>query len=152
MIKDLKNEMTNFISDLEKNINDKEELLYLKERTAKLFNVVVEELENAVNYKANEIQKLEKKQIESDDRLDEIEEVLKDITRDIYDDEEDFEIICPYCNNEFDADIDETKTEIVCPECQNVIELDWGLDQNNSNCGGNCSGCGGCNDDNENKK
>ena len=150
MIKDLKNEMINFIKDLEKNIKDENELSYLKERTAKLYNVVVNELENAVNYKEDQIQKLEKRQDESNDRLDEMEEVLRNITRDIYEDDEDFEIICPYCNNEFDADIDETKNEIICPECQNVIELDWGLDQNDSTCKGNCSGCGGCNDDNEN--
>ena len=150
MIKDLKNEMINFISDLEKNIKDENELSYLKERTAKLYNVIVNELENAVSYREDEIQKLEKRQDESTNRLDEMEEVLRNITRDIYEDDEDFEIICPYCNYEFDADIDETKNEITCPECQNVIELDWGLDQNDSNCKGNCSGCGGCNDDNEN--
>ena len=150
MIRDLKNEMTNFISDLEKNIKNKDELTYLKERTARLFNVVVNELENAIDYKESEIARLEKRQNDSDNRLDEMEDVLKNITSDIYEDDEDFEIICPYCNNEFDDDIDESKNEIICPECQNVIELDWGLEQNDSNCGGNCSGCGGCNDDNEN--
>ena len=74
--------------------------------------------------------------------------VIRNITRDIYEDEEDFSIICPYCNFEFDADVDETNTEIICPQCQNEIELDWGFDQD-SNCNGGCSDCNGCNKDDE---
>ena len=39
-----------------------------------------------------------------------------------------FEIVCPYCNYEFIADIDEHEDEILCPECNNPIELDWSED------------------------
>ena len=58
--------------------------------------------------------------------MDEMSTILRNISNDIYEDEDDFEIVCPYCNFEFIADIDESKTEIICPECENVIELDWG--------------------------
>ena len=57
---------------------------------------------------------------------------LENIERDIYDDEEyDFEIICPYCNNQFLIDSEDEKPEVVCPECKNIIELDWSGDTNN---------------------
>ena len=148
MIKDLKNEMNSFLNELEKTIKNENELIHIKKITDKLFTVFVDELENALNYKENEIKKIEQRQEEAMERIDEMDVVIKNITRDIYDDEEDFAIICPYCNYEFDADVDETYTEIICPECQNEIELDWGIDQE-PNCGGGCSGCSGCNQDDE---
>ena len=143
MIKDLKNEMNNFMQDIETKITNQEERDFMLDRTAQLFNVIVDEMENVLDYKTNEIQALESKQKEIDRKMDDMEAVLKNITRDIYEDEEDFEIICPYCNNEFDADVDENVTEVVCPECENTIELDWGIEEDN-NCNGNCSGCNGC--------
>lgn len=143
MIKDLKNEMNNFMQDIETKITNQEERDFILDRTAQLFNVIVDEMENVLDYKTNEIQALESKQKEIDGKMDDMEAVLKNITRDIYEDEEDFEIICPYCNNEFDADVDENVTEVVCPECENTIELDWGIEEDN-NCNGNCSGCNGC--------
>lgn len=143
MIKDLKNEMNNFMRDIETKITNQEERDFILDRTAQLFNVIVDEMENVLDYKTNEIQALESKQKEIDGKMDDMEAVLKNITRDIYEDEEDFEIICPYCNNEFDADVDENVTEVICPECENTIELDWGIEEDN-NCNGNCSGCNGC--------
>ena len=126
MIKDLRNEMNSFINDLENNIKDEETLLYLKSRTHDLFSVVIDELEAALNYKEAEIMKLEKRQNEANKKMDEMSTILRNISNDIYEDEDDFEIVCPYCNFEFIVDIDESKTEIICPECENVIELDWG--------------------------
>lgn len=143
MIKDLKNEMNSFMQDIEAKITNQEERDFILDRTAQLFNVIVNEIENVLDYKTNEIEALENKQKEIDGKMDDMEAVLKNITRDIYEDEEDFEIICPYCNNEFDADVDENVTEVICPECENTIELDWGIEEDN-NCNGNCSGCNGC--------
>ncbi|MCI9063479.1 MAG: hypothetical protein HFJ17_02600 [Clostridia bacterium] len=151
MIKDLKNEMNNYIHDLENVITDKEELMYVKSKTAHLFEVVVDEIEKAFKYKEDEIREIEQRQQETIDRMDEMDGMLKIITRDIYEDEEDFAIICPYCNNEFDADVDETNKEVVCPECENVIELDWGNDEDEQECNGNCSGCHGCSEENDEK-
>lgn len=143
MIKDLKNEMNSFMQDIEAKITNQEERDFILDRTAQLFNVIVNEIENVLDYKTSEIEALENKQKEIDGKMDDMEAVLKNITRDIYEDEEDFEIICPYCNNEFDADVDENVTEVICPECENTIELDWGIEEDN-NCNGNCSGCNGC--------
>ena len=151
MIKDLKNEMNSFVEALENSNKDEKELKNLKEKTAHLFETFADELESVFKYKEDEIKRLEERQKQADDKLDEMDSIIKNITRDIYDEYEDFEIICPYCNYEFDSDVDETVSEVICPECQNMIELDWGLDvDDNSSCTGNCSGCNECNEDNEN--
>ena len=145
MITDLKKEMTSFLHDIEKNIQNKEDLLYLKERVAKLFDIFMNELEAAYDYKKEELDKMEQRQNMMDERLEQMHQKIEAITKDIYDEDDDFEIICPYCNHEFDADIDEDTVEVECPECNNLIELDWGIDEDKgSSCGGNCSGCNGC--------
>lgn len=90
-------------------------------------------------------------------KLDEVQTVVDDIERDIYLDEDLEEqvdtINCPYCNYEVAIDYDENLKEIQCPECNNTIELDWSgdIDEENYGCGGNCSSCGGCGNDNEEK-
>ena len=83
--------------------------------------------------------------------VEEIRNKIKYIENEIYgeDDENIFEISCPYCNYEFDADIGEDIEEIRCPECENIIELDWGdndnsQDGNDGCCGGGCPHCGNC--------
>ena len=57
-----------------------------------------------------------------------VQNVIDVIEKDIYEDSLDSEIVCPYCNNEFLADIDDEETEIECPECHNIIELDMNID------------------------
>ena len=126
MIKDLKNEMMNFIKSLETTIKDENELQCVKEKTAHLFEVFADELEKVFNYKEDEIKQIEQRQQQADDRLEEMDVIIKTITKDLYDEYEDFEIVCPYCNYEFDSEVDETISEIICPECENIIELDWG--------------------------
>ena len=147
MIKDLKNEMNSFVEALENSIKDEKELKNIKEKTVHLFETFADELESVFKYKEDEIKRLEERQKQADDKLDEMDSIIKNITRDIYDEYEDFEIICTYCNYEFDSDVDETISEVICPECQNVIELDWGVDDEESSCGGSCSNCNNCNQD-----
>ena len=84
-----------------------------------------------------------------------MQQVIDNIEKDIYsEDGFDFEIVCPYCENEFIIDVDENKTEVKCPECQNIIELDWSGDVEDDGeqgtChGGSCQGCSGCSDDDD---
>ena len=128
MIKDLKNEMMSFIKTLETTIKDEKELQCVKEKTAHLFEVFADELEKVFRYKEDEIKQIEQRQKKADDRLEEMDAMIKTITNDLYDEYEDFEIVCPYCNYEFDSEVDETISEIICPECENIIELDWGTE------------------------
>ena len=101
-----------------------------------------------------EIQKLQKRIADLESKLEKVETIVEDIERDIYLDEEIEEqgdtISCPYCDYEVPIYYDETLKEVECPECHNTIELDWNgdLDDENNGCGGHCSSCGGC-DNNE---
>lgn len=51
-----------------------------------------------------------------------------------------FEIICPFCDKEFVAEID-LQSVVKCPECNNLIELSWNSEEENGCCSGHCSSC-----------
>lgn len=84
------------------------------------------------------ILELEEKQEKLTNTVLKMRETLNLIKSDIYEDDDgnyDFEIVCPYCNHEFLADIDDDlNDEIECPECHNIIELDWNDEENCEEC------------------
>lgn len=150
----LKNEYKSFLDDIEKNIKNKEDLQYIKERFTSFIDVVLDEMDYILDYKQEEMKKIEETQSQLTNQMGQMQQVIDNIEKDIYaEDGFDFEIVCPYCNYEFIIDVDENKTEIECPECQNVIELDWSgeVDEENENhgCSGSCHGCHGCEEDEE---
>lgn len=114
------------MSDFKENMNLNLEIQKIMEEIAKI---------------NNKLDNIEKNQKQIDNKLNVIQKSITGIENDIYDEDYEFEIICPYCNTEFVADIT-SKSDIKCPECQNIIELDWNNDdENNFGCSGNCSGC-----------
>ena len=148
----IKTEYKSFLDDIEKNIKDKEDLEYIKKRFASFVDVMLDQIDYILDYKKDEISKLEETQKELETNMKKIQQVVDNIERDIYDDDFDFEIICPYCNYEFFIDVDENKTEVECPECGNMIELDWSggdTEDDQNNCNGNCQGCSGCEDEDD---
>ena len=145
----LKEEYKKFLDDIEKNIKNKEDLLYIKKRFAKFLDIVMDQMEYIMDAKEDKIQKIEKMQLQLEQKLDKVQTVVDNIERDIYsEDGFDFEIICPYCEHEFIIDVDENRTEVECPNCENIIELDWSGDPDaeDQNCNGSCHGCHGCDD------
>lgn len=147
----LKNEYKSFLDDIEKNVKNKEDLAYIKSRFTVFLDVVLEQMDHIMEYKNEEIEKLEDAQKQMGEKIEKMQQVIDNIEKDIYTEEGfDFEIICPYCNYEFIIDVNENKTEIECPECNNTIELDWtgDLEENNQDeCSGHCCGCSGCSDE-----
>lgn len=145
---DLNKEYKNFLEDLDKNIKDKQDLNYVKERFQIFLDIMMEQMDNTIKFKEEKIEEIERKQEDLENKLNRMQDIVNHIEEDIYSEEGfDFEIACPYCNYEFVIDIDENKTEIECPECNNIIELDWSgnlEDDFESNCHGRCSSCGGC--------
>ena len=122
----LKDSYTSFLKDIEANIKNKEDLDYIKLRFSQFLDVVLDQMDYIMDYRKEEVEKLEKKQKELDEKMGKVENIVNHIEKDIYSEEGfDFEIICPYCDYEFVVDVDEDKTEIECPECGNTIELDW---------------------------
>ena len=104
-----------------------------------------------MDYKEDKLNALIKKQEQADRLIQELNDKMDNVYEDIYNEvqEENFTISCPYCNYEFDAEIDEDFNEIRCPECGNLIELDWNGNPNDdqdkgNGCSGGCSHCDGC--------
>ena len=151
----LKNEYKSFLDDIEKNIKNKEDLEYVKKRFAIFLDVVLDQMDFIMDYKKDEIAKLESTQNQLTSQMNQMQQVINNIEKDIYlEDGFDFEIVCPYCNYEFIIDVDENKTEIQCPECENIIELDWSGDVDDGEdgqqgCSGSCNGCHGCSDEDD---
>lgn len=149
----LKNEYKSFLDDIEKNIKNKEDLEYVKGRFATFLDVVLDQMDYIMDYKKEEIEKLEETQNKLNSQMNQMQQVIDNIEKDIYAEEGfDFEIVCPYCNYEFIIDVDENKTEIECPECQNIIELDWSGDidgEESKGCSGNCHGCHDCDEEDD---
>ncbi len=148
----LKNEYKSFLDDIEKNIKNKDDLEYVKKRFASFLDVVLDQMDYVMDYKSEEIAKLESTQNQLTSQMNQMQQVISNIEKDIYlEDGFDFEIVCPYCNYEFIIDVDENKTEVECPECGNIIELDWSGDvdegEQQGGCAGNCHGCKGCSDE-----
>ena len=145
----LREEYNNFLKDIEKNLKNKEDLEYVKVRFSMFVDKVIDEMDMLVDYKTQKINEIEQKQKEIDDKMNKMQQIIDNIEKDIYSDEGfDFEIICPYCDNQFVIDVDEDKTEVECPVCNNIIELDWSGDvEEDSNCNGSCSACHGCDEE-----
>lgn len=152
MFEKLKEEMNRYFDDIDAMVTSKMEALKMKQRALELFNTVVDIVEEIADYKSEEIQELAKRQEEAEKRTEELKKKMDELFRDIYDEYEDFDIVCPYCNYEFSAEIDQSSKEITCPECHNTIELDWSGDPDSEDdgngsqpgCGGSCPHCSGC--------
>lgn len=138
----LSEEYLKIIKDINKNISDKTEKEYILKKVAELSSLYIEIIDRITNISSNKIDELEEKQEKLENMLTKINETVNLIKKDIYEDDDyDFEIVCPYCNHEFVADVeDELREEIECPECHNIIELDW--DGEDEGCTGSCSSCG----------
>lgn len=144
MISDLKKEMNKFMTDLEKNIQNKKDLEYIQEKMPHLFETILDEMEKVVNIKEEKMNKIMQTQQQLETKVGKMEQIIDNIEKDIYSDEGfDFEIVCPYCDTEFVADEDDEKTEVKCPNCNNIIELDWTDEEDGCSAGG-CSHCHGC--------
>ncbi len=151
MLEDLKEEISKFYLDINENIKNEKEAEYIRQRTAKLIDCFASELKKIMDLNESKLEEINKKQEKNEEDIQTLNRRMENVYKDIYDDEfeeEEFLISCPYCNFEFDADIDEDFNEIRCPECGNLIELDWNGNPDDNNkengCGGGCSQCGGC--------
>ena len=153
------------VSEIEEKIQNPEDLEFVKQKISELsimFMGVIDNLSNATDEK---LKKIEEKQEKIEQKMQQVEDYVNDIEADMLeeldaidevtanDEEYEFEIACPYCDNEFVADIN-GKDEIACPKCNNVIELDWNDEEENKNCCSNhgCTSCPGCSTNSNNNQ
>lgn len=130
-------EFKNVIKTLEENIKDPETLELVKVQIFNLYNSFFEEISKLEDLANSRMAEISQMQANMEEKLKGIEKEVKNISVDIYGEEEgeyDFTVTCPYCNNEFTVEVDELGNEITCPECNNVIELDWGHECDDDNC------------------
>ena len=143
----LKKEFKSFLEDIESNLKNQEDLQYVKTRFEKFVDSIMDEIDMVVADQEDRMNELEENQKQMESKMSKMQEILDNIEKDIYsEDGFDFEIICPYCDNQFIIDMDEDKTEVECPECNNIIELDWSgePEDDTANCSSGCAGCHGC--------
>lgn len=113
------------IKNLEKNMENKKDLVLAKTQVTELTMEYISELEKLESVYKEKIAMFE-------NRLDSLEVDMQRLDNEIFqesDDEDDTDlepIKCPYCNTNFFIEFDNTKKEIKCPDCKNIIELDWG--------------------------
>lgn len=132
------------LEDLEQNISNKQDLDYVKTQIFNLYNLFFDEINRIEDMTATRMETIAGTQAVLQEKVESLENEVKSMEKELYIDEDsDFSITCPYCNNEFIVDCDELKNEVQCPECNNIIELDWGNDEQTrcGGCEGNCSNC-----------
>lgn len=139
------------LEDLEQNIQNKEDLEYIKVQIFNLYNLFFDEINRIEDMTAARMETIAGTQAALQEKVENLENEMKSMEKELYIDDEDsdFFITCPYCNNEFVVECEELKDEIECPECNNIIELDWGdeCDGHESGCGHDCSHCNHDEDD-----
>ena len=135
------------LDDIEQNIQNKEDLEYIKVQIFNLYNMFFDEVNKIEESTMSRMETMAIAQATLQEKVEKLEDEMKSIEKELYIDEDsDFSITCPYCNNEFVVECEELKDEIECPECNNIIELDWG---DGCSCGDECD-CGdecSCGDD-----
>ncbi len=115
------------LEDLEENIQNKEDLEYIKTQIFNLYNLFFDEMNKIEEKAVSRMEAIACRQSSIQEKVENLENKIKSMEKELYIDEEcDFSITCPYCNNEFVVDSEEIKDEVQCPECNNIIELDWG--------------------------
>lgn len=132
------------LEDLEQNIKNKEDLEYIKVQIFNLYNMFFDEINRIEEMTATRMETIAGSQAVLQEKVEKLESELKSMEKELYIDEDsDFSITCPYCNNEFIVECEDLKDEIECPECNNIIELDWGEECgcHDDECGHDCSHC-----------
>lgn len=148
------------LTEIEQKVTNKEELEFVKEKIEELSVMFLNVIDELSIKTEDRIKHIEQKQNIIEQKVSSVAKAVDEIENDIYDEEDEdensedgfeFEIVCPYCNNEFVEELndnDSMKNEIECPECHNIIELDWNDEEEDKGCtAGGCSTCGGCNVD-----
>ena len=105
---DLNNKYKNIINEIEEKIKNPEELEFVKGKFTELSVFFVDIIDKLTSITDARLSEIEENQREIDNRILKVQNIVKNIENDIYSDDEnyEFEIICPYCNYQFIADVD----------------------------------------------
>ena len=134
---DLKNHYQAILTELENHFQDEEDKVFVLNKFQELSMMFMDVIDRLTYLTDIRIKEVEERQQEIDNRIETVKKAVDGIENDIYEDDEayEFEIVCPYCNHEFVADINsEENAEVECPECHNLDagymrEIDGTLDE-----------------------
>lgn len=143
----LSEEYLKILNDIEKHISNEEERKYVAKKIGELSSLYLDIIDRITEISTKRVEEVEEYQGKLEKKVNKLKESVDLIKNDIYEEDSyDFEIVCPYCNHEFVADVEaELKEEVECPECHNIIELDWDDEDEDdcySGCSGHCESCG----------
>lgn len=144
---DLKEKLNAIMQDFDKNIKNKEDLEYIKSQVYNISVLFLDEMDKLAEINIQRLNVLNEREKELAKRVAGVEKAMDNIQREMFVEPEecDFEIVCPYCNEEFVEDFtDGIKSEVRCPECDNIIELDW---HEEDGCGCGCEHDCECDDE-----
>ena len=132
---ELNNHYQQIIKDLKENISNENEKNFVLNKFQELSMMFMDVIDKLTNLTESRMREIDNQQLEISERIQEIEGKVQNIENDVYVNEEpeeyEFEIVCPYCNHEFVAEIkDGLNDDIECPECHNIIELECNDDEN----------------------
>ena len=144
---DLKKKLNIIMQDIEKNVKNKEDLAYVKSQVYNISLLFLDEMDKLAEINLKKLNLLVDKEKQLARKVANVEKTMDHIQKEMYISQDyDFEIVCPYCNEEFVEDFsDGIKSDVRCPECDNIIELDWHEDDGCS-CGCGNEDCN-CDDD-----
>ncbi len=134
---DFKNRYQIILNELENHFQNEDDKNFVTGKFQELSAIFMDIIDKLTSVTDMKLKELEEKQKEIEEKISTVQKTVNGIENDIYENEEtyEFEIICPYCNHKFIADIEnENNQEIQCPECHNIIELDWEKEDNDCNC------------------
>ena len=141
---DLKSRYQQILKELQDNIKNEKERNFVITKFQELSIIFMDIIDRLTYVTDIRVKDIEEKQKEMENKIGTVQKIVDGIENDIYEEEEpyEFEIVCPYCNHEFLADINsDMVAEIECPECHNVIELDWNSDESEEEYEHNCPNC-----------
>ena len=104
---DLQKKLNKVISDIEKNLKNKEDLEYVKTQIYNIYTIFLDEFDEIESKYNERMENILIKCKVLDDRMNEIEDSIEKIESDIYvkvNEEFDFDVICPYCDAEFSVE------------------------------------------------
>ena len=97
----LNEKVQNIMNEIENNISNENEKEFINKKIAELSVAYLDEIQEL----SKKIENIEQSQNTLENKVNKIETSVNGIENDIYEEDFDFEIICPYCNAEFTADI-----------------------------------------------
>lgn len=125
---DLKKKLNAILSDLDKNVKNKEDLEYVKSQIYNISMLFLDEIDKLAEMNIEKMNAMIEREKDLSNRINAMEKMIENIESEMIIDDEplDFTIQCPYCNAEFVEDFTSGfKREVKCPECDNIVQLEW---------------------------